>query len=548
MKKSLLVIMLLCNLFVVFASEAVVFSTSQTPNNGPTTRQIQPDLRIIERIQGNYRSEGQIQAIALEEQGQRLSSIRGELSEAISGDLSEAALAYVYSFSDVFNLPTTPDRGWEIKTTSVSEDKGTTHVTLNLEFDNVKLFKNTVGFHFGSDKVIKLINGSFPKIEKIVKNPLISSDDAIQLAKKFVGTTGLRIPPVFESVFYAENGTAMFSYLVKLASKEPLGDYEVVINAQTGEKLSLQNQMDFLGISGKGSVYVSNPKHCSVTVEPLPNLTSTSLSGAYCEINNEKASVTTNANHEYVFDPKDVHFDEVNAYYHVNRIHDFFKSLGFNGLDSPMKTVVHFQAKPDQAYYSVQEGRMVFGDGVKYNDLAMEEAVFYHEYSHAAMKKIVVVDYANESGAINEGQADYFACSLSNDPIIGEWAASKDKESYFRKIENVLHYPEALVYEVHADGRIWAGCCWDLRKSLGAEISDILIHKSFYFLKPQNPEFFDGYNALLAADKSINGGKYQAAITDVFQKRGIAKTRMDGFVFDSSDLAQMRKFSNLQGE
>lgn len=68
-------------------------------------------------------------------------------------------------------------------------------------------------------------------------------------------------------------------------------------------------------------------------------------------------------NGNFMFAADNTHFDEVNAYYHVNKIHDYFKNLGFSALDKPLPVVVHYGDSFDNAFFSPEEGKLYFGDG-----------------------------------------------------------------------------------------------------------------------------------------------------------------------------------------
>jgi Zn-dependent metalloprotease len=158
------------------------------------------------------------------------------------------------------------------------------------------------------------------------------------------------------------------------------------------------------------------------------------------------------------------------------------------------------------------------------------------------LQNIIVLKYKGESGALNEGQADYFACSLTNDPVLGEYVESKTTPSFIRKLENNAHYPESNWGTVHIACMIWGGSLWDLRKALGAQVTDRLIFHSHSFLKSADATFFEGYQAILAADKNLTGGANAAAITKVFTDRGVAAGTVYGPDFNARDLARIRNF------
>jgi hypothetical protein len=149
---------------------------------------------------------------------------------------------------------------------------------------------------------------------------------------------------------------------------------------------------------------------------------------------------------------------------------------------------------------------------------------------------------------MDEGQADYFACSVTNDPKIGEWAVAKTGRDCLRNLENNLHYPEDISGEVHDDGKIWGAALWDIRKTIGKTAADKLIYKSFYYLKAGDPKFIDGYNALITADKNEFRGKHLEALESIMEKRGIIAANYRGAVLNRKDLNRKIGFMNVHGE
>ena len=100
------------------------------------------------------------------------------------------------------------------------------------------------------------------------------------------------------------------------------------------------------------------------------------------------------------------------------------------------------------------------------NDLAMFSDVIYHEYGHG------IVDFQyrpySPSGAMHEAFADYTACTITNEPYIGEGVIGG---GYFRNMDNSLRYPEDLTGEVHDDGRILGGALWHMRENLWPDVA-----------------------------------------------------------------------------
>ncbi len=484
--------------------------------------------------------------------GRRIESLRGTLSEPLSGDLAAAARQFITTHPRMFNIPDTKDE-YLLATVRSEEAAGGSHFAWQMVVDGVRVHEAFISIHLGKDRRVQLVNGSLPTIREYANQISLGRIQAIAAAKRAIGaTTFIGIPRAELTILPLRDGRGLMVYNVKFSTTAPLGDWEVLIDADTGKEVSRLNQMAFAPetVTGQGAVFPNHPLVASEpTVVALPHLTARTCKGLYADVKNEDGPESTASDNVHIYPPHHTHFDEVNVYHYINRVHDFFKGLGFNKLDFPITATVHYGTNYDNAFFSPWSNSMAFGDGSRFNDLAQEESVCFHEYSHAMINQIVRLNYSNESGAINEGQADYFACSLSDDDKVGEWVCAKMGKPYLRILTNDLHYPENIQGEVHADGKIWGAVLWDIRKALGAKVADLLIYSSFYYLKAGSPKFLDGANAIISADKNLNAGANVEALTKIFKDRGIFnKSVYNGSVLDAVDLKRISLFRSVHGE
>ncbi|GAB4269936.1 MAG: M4 family metallopeptidase [Candidatus Rifleibacteriota bacterium] len=545
MKKLFLLAIIAC----FCCSQVFAFDVSPTQiNQGKkVNKKVTVNQDLIKKLFNSKSFGSGIDMLVVTDDGNRISSVRGDLSSPLNGDIVKAAMAYIKENSAVFNLPA--NRDVEIlRPVKVLKDGDVNHVAFQMVLDGVAVNEARIELHISPDGVVNLVNGSLPTIDTISNQIILGKYQAIGQAKEYLKAKGFRAIPQAElQVFPLENGEARMVYLTRLAVDEPLGDYEVVVDAETGDILRVNNEMNFA--TGRGSVYVTNPLLVPVTVEPLYNLTTHTLTGKFCTIDNEDTEESVNEEDVHIFDPDNTHFDEVNMYNYINTIHDFYKNvLGHDKIDKSIKAVVHKGTNYDNAYFSPWEQSFAFGDGSRFNDLAKEASVAYHEYSHYVLSTITYLAYSGESGAINEGQADYFACSVTNDPKLGEYVCQKMNKPYLRILENNLHYPEDIHGEVHADGKIWGAVLWDIRKAIGKDEADMLIFKSHFYLNGSRPKFIDGYNALVTADKNVFDGKHLEALKNVFVNRGIVAENYNGAVLTKDDLNKAKKFMKAHNE
>ncbi len=131
-----------------------------------------------------------------------------------------------------------------------------------------------------------------------------------------------------------------------------------------------------------------------------------------------------------------------------------------------------------------------YGHGYLFNDLALEGSVPYHEGMHSITTPIAGLEGGDEAGAMNEGQADEWAFTITDNPSLGDYvvnakgyrnlAASRgrnpDSIAYIRSARSTLKYSDfGTLYdstisgyrpEVHRDGEIFMSTIWDIREMM----------------------------------------------------------------------------------
>ena len=205
-------------------------------------------------------------------------------------------------------------------------------------------------------------------------------------------------------------------------------------------------------------------------------------------------------------------FAELMMYYHLNVIHDYFRDgFGLKTLDLPLDALVNVQFSIagfnswlpfDNAAFIPKESlqmsglpldlkgdSVVFGQGTNV-DFSYEADVIYHEYTHAMIgsTRLLGVTYddfgpTNLPSGMNEGFADYFAATIADDPLMGDYALTNVQSMFVqgppqdlsRDLSEHRVCPDDLTTEFHADGQIVGSAMWAIRKALGPELSDLVI-------------------------------------------------------------------------
>jgi len=123
-----------------------------------------------------------------------------------------------------------------------------------------------------------------------------------------------------------------------------------------------------------------------------------------------------------VFDRASDGFEDVNAYFHIDRTQRYLQSLGYTGDRAvaayPVETDAHAVSGQDNSFFlpSLTQpgtGTLYFGEGG--TDDAEDADLVVHEYTHAIQEWIAPGTFggtfASEARALSEGISDYWAYS-----------------------------------------------------------------------------------------------------------------------------------------
>ena len=411
-------------------------------------------------------------------------------------DLEERFLNFVYSDLSVFDIPTN----------LILDRRAENKKYINLDFKQnykgleiidsrlyAKFNKSNQLIAFGLDVFSDITISIIPTISK--QDAIVSASQNINfpIFNEFV-EDDLKILPVPKNEKYNYH----LVYRVGVSTKLTHGpaDYICYVDANTGELLRRINTVFYEAppqatVHVEGEVYTTNPYNPS-TVEDfvdlrvqkngtnhytnnIGNVTLTgtgnaifSLDGYFTEVktNNIIPSFSSNiSNSNVTFDNSNSTIQERTAFYSVNKIHSHLKSVfpTFTGLDFPIETNIDVQGSCN-AYYNGTINFYAEGNGC--NATAKITDVVYHEYGHGINGYRYGSGMLN--GGLNEGYADIWAISLTQNPVLGYGWDLSDPTVYVRRYDqNRKVYPQDLVGQVHADGEIIAGAFWDTYLNLG---------------------------------------------------------------------------------
>lgn len=231
----------------------------------------------------------------------------------------------------------------------------------------------------------------------------------------------------------------------------------------------------------------------------------------------------------------DANIRERSAYFHVNIVHDHCKTYlpAFTGMDFSLETNVDVAGTCNAFYDGSSINFYMEGGGCQ--SYAQLGEVVYHEYGHGINDNFYQsLGSFFINGAMNEGYADVWGLSITEDPILAEGSDLVDPSIYIRRYDiDPKVYPVDIVGEVHADGEIIAGAWWDTYVGLGNDMMHTmtLFADAFPGLQAEAPDgdegtaFRDVLIDVLEADDDdgdiTNGTPNGNAIVEAFAIHGI---------------------------
>ena len=229
----------------------------------------------------------------------------------------------------------------------------------------------------------------------------------------------------------------------------------------------------------------------------------------------------------------------VNAYYHVNRVHNFMKGFfpTFTDMDFSLPTNVDLSSGTCNAFYDGTSINFYAADA-QCNSFAEIGDIIYHEYGHGISDHFYLTHTPGSSimnGALNEANSDVWAMSITHNPILGENSFT-GYGGFIRRYDNTpqvypIDWQTSMYADPHYNGEIIAGCWWDVGVNLGNVDSMAKLFTDVYYDVPDGPDGTEGavyqsilVDALMADDNDANlnnGTPHYSQIVGAFAKHGI---------------------------
>jgi Zn-dependent metalloprotease len=240
----------------------------------------------------------------------------------------------------------------------------------------------------------------------------------------------------------------------------------------------------------------------------------------------------------------------IDAHWGAARVYDFYAGLGRDGLDGhggEIRSYVNVTAGGDDfpnAFWDGQE--MVFGNGgYGYKPFAAALDVVGHEMTHGVVQHTAGLLGFGQSGALNEGIADYFGNSIENaalgigaddprDGLMGQdlclhRAPQRCADRNLDRVRTTRQFFGDPFDSggVHANSTIVSGAFWQLRRIFGGDqVADHRADEVMYtaltqYLTPLS-DFLDARRAVVQAAADLHATPDELGqIREAFDVRGV---------------------------
>ncbi|WP_312303033.1 T9SS type A sorting domain-containing protein [Chryseobacterium sp.] len=423
------------------------------------------------------------------------------------------------------------------KLTLYSVRKGHTGETLRYQqfIKEVPVFQSEILVHFNKEGKISYTSSESLKknLKEIDITPAISSSEAFKkayIASKSQGEITYQENKLF--VYITEKGNTKLVYRVVINSYDNSGSWETIVDAKTGEIISVKdiavyhkhkdensesskkktkqlNKTVSFKASGSGYVYDPDPLSRTgstyggsyvdgndVTNASLDNARSLvtlsdiefannvyKLKNSYVEIRNITAPNTglfTQDTNQFLFNRSELGFEAVNAFWHIDKSLRYInETLGISCKPTTNGGAViydpHALNGQDNSRYSTA-GSLEFGQGGV--DDAEDADVILHELGHG-IHHWLSGGVSNADG-LSEGSGDYWAQSYSRS--LNQWASSTPQYNWVfswdghntiwdgRITNTTMIYPGSGSF--YDKAQIWSTCLMRIYDRIGKEKTD----------------------------------------------------------------------------
>ncbi len=495
----------------------------------------------------------------------------------LAGTPEEMARQFLLAHHELFRMK--PDLS-DLRHIITQESPAGYHVRFQQTYQGLPVYFSdmVVSISSPTNKVTMYMGNYFPDAALPSVHPTLSEEAAIQKAKLILNAKGgLTGDPFAKLMVVSDSAVYRLAYRIILPLSDPDGEWQVFVEALTGEVLAVKNMGFRYNGQGyvfkpdpltNGQVYYGSPGFVDNMDADTPQLTAQrvivtlpditfsggvyKLEGPYVRLvdwDPRTIAPVTSTTENFYYTRSQDGFEDVMVYYYVDQSQRYLQSLGFSDIQNgPITVDPHGFQLPsgefvDNAEYQPTFNRIRLGEGNV--DNAEDADMIIHEYGHAIQEaQVPGFGVTLEASAMGEGFGDYwpgsYSASISSfqQAQVFMWDAGikSDGTGAFwsgRRLDSPKTYANYDPNQTpHQNGVIWSGTLWDIWQALGRNVTDKLIIQHHYYLSP-SATMPDAAQALLQVDRDLFGGSHLSQINQKLYNRGFRPVLYVPSVFPS---------------
>jgi zinc metalloprotease ZmpB len=538
-------------LIIGTGASAVRMPVDNGPRPGPHAWEVQTVPEPIEAVANGYVSKTTGAMVSLANQN----------AGPFDGPAEQVARTYLQQHASAFALSRS---GQDLLVDQIQEAPGGIHVRMRQAVNGVPVWGTDIVVSLDeTGRYVQSISSCYDPIlaqGSVVTSPVLDAAGAEQIARQAVGITAdaalIGEPPATALWILRQEdrsgSSARLAWRTSLPVENPMGDWEVFVDAASGSVLRITDQMKYT--DGTGNAFDPDPLttaqasygatgyldnndadspqlSAELKERTLRDLTLLGglyyLRGPWVYLDDFEAPTiappTSADPNGFHFTRSQDGFENVNAYFHIDEDQRYMQSLGFNTIQhAPIHVDAHGLSGQDNSHYIPSSNRIAWGDGGV--DDAEDTDVLLHEYGHAIQNSIVPGwGSSTQAQSMGEGFGDYWAGSYSASisSFHDYWVFNWDGHNPYwagRLLNGTLGYSN-LNGDIYHDGSIWASCWWLIRAEIGRTVSDTDMLKMHFYL-PASAGMQQAAQQAMQADRNLYGGLHAGTLDNYFTLRG----------------------------
>ncbi|RCK73939.1 MAG: Cell surface protein [Ignavibacteriae bacterium] len=134
----------------------------------------------------------------------------------------------------------------DIALSYIQESPAGYHVNFNQTYNNIPIYQSDMVVSIDRKNYVEFFasnyKSAFEPPETTV--PQLTANDALQIGNNYLGVSGTLLgPPKSDLMILVDNGQGRLTYRVVITTTEPMGDWEIFVDAITGEVISVNDMI-----------------------------------------------------------------------------------------------------------------------------------------------------------------------------------------------------------------------------------------------------------------------------------------------------------------